>query len=446
MTAFTNPADFVFAHTYGVFILMRIMTLTFYVSAVFLAFDLFRRSVGVLWALCAAMLFASLPVNVWQSSTIRTESFGLVLSLGAIWLILYSRWRARPAIYGWAGVLAGVAMAARFHFALVGFPIILVLFFLRDRKNLETEPNSSHHRFTYLIGAALAAVFIIGGTVTVLLKLNLINADWTTERMLLTTPAGPAQYASAKAVIAMLWLLLGLVAGLTIVLYMSPRGRRWIWPVINPYTILLSVGFAAGFVLAHPAFLWRGEMQLRSIQFYSDWTDPRLLSLSPMRSWFWVARYYFYVAFREPWWRLAYIGGALLIIQRRRPVSLAFLCGAMVCFVAQPIRMTLWPHHVIPWLPFLSFVAAAPVGYLGEWIAQRVRTRTQSTAAVLVSAMLLVGLFVPRYKYAANVLDFSYDKVKWIEEADRWVSQNVPRDAYVLTLLSKTERTDSESL
>jgi hypothetical protein len=432
LTRFASPADFAFANMPAIFLLMRTVTLTLYAGAVFLAFDLFRRSVGLLGGLCAAVLLASLPTHVQYSATTRTESLGLVLTLGAIWLVLYSRWRGTPAIYGWAGGLAGVAMAARFHFALVGFPIILALFLLRDRKNLGGERNPLDYRLTYRIGAALAAVFLAGGIVTLLFELKVIDANWLTQRMLLTTRAGPAEYAGAKANVAKLWLLLGSACGLVLGLHTFPRGRRWIWTVCNPYTILLSAGFAAGFLLAHPAFLWRGEMQLRSIQFYADWTDAGLLSMSPIRSWLFVSRYYFNVALPELWLRLAFVAGALLIILWRRRVPLAFLGGAMVCFVAQPIRMTLWPHHVIPWLPFICFTAAAPVGLLGEWITRRIRTPAQGAAAVLVSAMVLLGLLLPRVKHADDVVPFASTKVRWIEEANRWISQNVQREAYLL--------------
>src|SRR5262249_34284094 len=123
MTSAASPSDFAFANIQGIFTLMRMMTLSMYVGATILAYDLVRRCAGALIAIISAILFASLPIFVEYSYFVRTESLGLALSLAAMWMVLYSRWRGTPAVFAMGGFLAGVAMAARYHFALVGFPV-----------------------------------------------------------------------------------------------------------------------------------------------------------------------------------------------------------------------------------------------------------------------------------------------------------------------------------
>ncbi len=440
LTGNASPSDFAFAHVQGVFTLMRALTLGMFLAAVALTFHLFRRCAGTLTAVLAALLLASLPIHVHYSHFVRTESLGLVLCLAAIWIVLYSRWRSTPEVYGCAGILAGAAMGARYHFALVGFPVILAIYFLRDRERLSPEPHAPGYRVLYAIAATLAALFVAGGIVTAMFKAKLLGAGWLTDTIMITTLAVPAQYSygfsletsQAKEIVAKLWLLFGLGGLALVLLHTLPWTRRRVWPVINPFTLMLGVGFAAGLLLAHPTFLWRGPHQLRSIQFYADWIDPHLVNLGPLRSWWNVTTFYFTAALPERWLQVAFLGGAGLIVWRRQPVHLAFLGGAAVCFLAHPVTMKLWPHHVIPWLPFLCFVAAAPAGFLGGWLTRRHRHPALAVAIVLLSASVVIWACVPRLRRANEYLLVSRARTDQIAEMNRWLSRNVPADAYLL--------------
>jgi hypothetical protein len=432
MTHTIGPADFAFANAQGVFALMRILTLGMYVGAGILAYDLFRRCAGALVATVAALLFVSLPIFVQYSYFVRTESMGLVLCLAAIWLILYSRWKGTPAIYAVAGVLAGIAMAARYHFALVGFPVILMVFFLRDREHLPAHEGASGTTLYEVMGT-LAALVAAGGLVTLALKMKFIAASGLTNTMLLTTPDGPAQYPGAKAFVANLWLLLGGGALLTLLVHRFPQGRRRIWLAINPFTLLATLGFVSGFILSHPEFLWRGQYQLRSIQFYSDWTDAGLSQLSPLASWWKVTTYYFMTAFPELWTQAFFLAGVVIILWKRRPVHLALAAGAGMCFFGHPLHMKLWPHHVIPWLPFLCFVAAVPVGTVGSWLVQRYRhKRFVSVAIVLLASIIVVSACGARLQHENEYLTVSRSRTVQISAMNQWLVKNVPRDSYLL--------------
>ncbi len=440
MTAAGNPSDFAFANVQGVFTLMRALTLSMYAGAVALIFDLFRRSAGALAAMVAALLFATLPIEVHYSHFSRTESLGLVLSFSAIWLVLYSRRRGGWRIYGVAGILAGIGMGARFHFALVGLPVIMAILLLRDGGKLAHgpatfecgEPDGSGLRVLHGIAGALAAVLIGGAAVTAAFKAHLLQASGLTNTLLLTTAAGPAQYPGAKAFVAKLWLLFGLMALAIFLAYSDRRARRWIWPVVNPFSLALAAGFAAGFLLSNPEFLWRGEFQLRSIQFYSDWTDPKLASAGALSNWWSVSAYYFHTALPERWLQASFLVGIAIILWQRKTTHVAFLGGAAICFFAHPLTMKLWPHHVIPWLPFLCFVAAVPAGWAGARLTRRYRYTAIPIAIVIFSTLTVVVLCRPRLLRADEYLLTSRARTGQIAEMDGWLSKNVPGDAYLL--------------
>jgi Dolichyl-phosphate-mannose-protein mannosyltransferase len=432
LTTAATPSDFAFEHAQGVFTLMRSLTLGMYVVVVCLAYDLFRRSAGTLSGLLAAFLLATLPVHVHYGHFVRTESLGLLLCLSAIWLVLYSRRCGRPGAYGIAGLLAGVAMGARYHFALVGLPVLLAILFLHDRNNLNRVREVRNQRLLNSVALALAFLFIAGGIITVLFEAKLIPAGPLTHTMLLSTPAEEAAYAGAKQTIAKLWLLLASGLLVVLLLHSFPRARTWTRPIVNPFTLLLLLGFATGFLFSHPNFLWRGADQLRSIQFYSDWTDPALEALGPLRRWWNVSTYYFTTALPERWLQASFLGGVLLSAWRRHPIHLAYLAVAALCFVAHPLTMKVWPHHVIPWLPFLCFVAALPASWLGSLIPWRMRRPAIAAVLVLAVSASAVWGVSRRFDRANEYLKVSRARTEQISQMSYWLAEHVPADAYLL--------------
>jgi hypothetical protein len=94
--------------------------------------------------------------------------------------------------------------------------------------------------------------------------------------------------------------------------------------------------------------------------------------------------------------------------------------------------MKLWPHHVIPWLPFLCFVAAVPAGLLGGWLTRRYRHPAFAAAIVLLSTSAAIWACVPRLRRADEYLAVSRARTDEIEKMNRWLSKNLPADAYLL--------------
>ena len=429
LTQTANAADFAFEHVQGVYTLMRAITLSCYVAAMGLSFHIFRRAAGLMTGVIATLLTASLPIHVHYSHFVRTESLGLFLCLLAILILIHPRTARYWATYLGAGLLCGMAMGARFHFGLVGLPVALAIYFLQDRPQLHLT-SLPHVPPLERVAAALAGLFILGGIIALLVTRGLLPSNQLTHTMLLTTTAGPAQYAGAKAAVAKLWLLLGTGSLGTLLWYYLPTARDRT-KVINSFTLALGVGFAGGFLLAHPTFLWRGEHQLRSIQFYADWVDPNLTKLSTVESWWQVTHYYFTTALPEKWLQYAFFLGVGTILWSRQPLALAFLFGAMICFIAHSVTMKLWPHHIVPWLPLLCFVAAHPLGLLFSLVTQKFRSRLSALTAVALALGLPLAALPPRLAKADEYLTISRGRTTQIEAMNRWLSSQVPADAFL---------------
>jgi hypothetical protein len=188
----------------------------------------------------------------------------------------------------------------------------------------------------------------------------------------------------------------------------------------------------AGFVSSNPEFLWRGEYQLRSIQFYSDWTDVGLSHLGLLASWWRVSAYYFTGAFPERWAQVLFLAGVVIVLWRRQPAHLAFLGGAAVCFFAHPLHMKLWPHHVVPWLPFLCFVAAVPAGVAAAWLGRRCRHRSLQVVFVALCASAAVWACATRLQHEDEYLTISRSRTDQISQMNLWLSKNVSADTYLL--------------
>jgi len=323
-------------------------------------------------------------------------------------------------------------MGARFHFAFSGLPVLLAIFFFCDRPKLVLDETTQLYRRLLDISVVLAGILATGGLITLLLKLGAIAPSRITHTMLLTTAAGADQYPGAKQAIAKLWLLLGTGSLVLAILVQVKAARTRLLPVINSFTLCMLIGFAFGFLMSHPTFLWRGEFQLRSIQFYSDWVDPKLQTLGPLGSWWNVTAYYFTTALPEKWLQCSFFFGVLTILWSRKAAAAAYLIGAAVCFIAHPVTMKLWPHHIIPWLPFLCFVAAYPIGLVIEAIASRLsRPKLSPSFLVVLCASVLVATLSARLGKADEYLNISRARTVQISEMNQWLILHVPSDSYL---------------
>ena len=177
----------------------------------------------------------------------------------------------------------------------------------------------------------------------------------------------------------------------------------------------------------------RSSFQSSHTQFYSDWTDAGLEKMGPLASWWHVTTYYFDDAFPERWSKALFAAGILTLLWKCRPVHLALAGGGVLCFVAHPLHMKLWPHHVMPWLPLLCFIAAAPAGLVGSWLLNWYRHKGVAAVAVmLLAGGVTIGLCSIRLGQADHYLNISQARTNDIVHMNQWLGKNTTPDTYLL--------------
>jgi hypothetical protein len=188
--------------------------------------------------------------------------------------------------------------------------------------------------------------------------------------------------------------------------------------------------FAGGFLVSSPTFLWEGDYQLRSIQFYGTWDDATRAGLSTAENWWLITRFYFDVAQPEVIVAAALFLGLALALWRRDRAVWPVLVGAVVAFVAHPPRMLTFPHHILPWMPFLALLPAyaAAVAFRAAVAARRPVVTAAVLLVVLGGTLAAVGDRLPGYR-----VDRSCEMVRCqtVAEMTAWLEQNTPPDAHV---------------
>ena len=126
------------------------------------------------------------------------------------------------------------------------------------------------------------------------------------------------------------------------------------------------------------------------------------------------------------------LAGAIFILWKRQAIPLAFLLGASICFLAQPLTMKMWNHHMIPCLPFLCFVTVAPANWVAETVTGRLRRPAVAAGLTALASVLMILLATMRLRHETDYLESSHQRTGQIADVDRWVSQNVPHGSYLL--------------
>jgi hypothetical protein len=93
--------------------------------------------------------------------------------------------------------------------------------------------------------------------------------------------------------------------------------------------------------------------------------------------------------------------------------------------------MKLWPHHIIPWLPFLCYVAAYPIGFAIE-AATRKRQQPAILAVFLAAILGLCAAVWPRVSKANEYAKISRARTDQITEMNRWLDDHVPADSFLV--------------
>ncbi len=432
--------DFAFGNLQGIVTLMRFETLVFSLCAVLVSFYAIRRAANLIVATGASILVISLPIFIQYSQFVRSESLGLLCCFGAWLLLQKSDENNRGEAYLWAGLLCGVAMAARFHFALVGPPLLL-MHWLSSSEYQEQHMGSA---WPVRIWTGLLFFFVMGGFFVLLIRLDWIAPSWFSDALLVTAcdaqghrVAGvlaPNDVLKATGTIAKLWYLLATGAFALLLMRRVPAADLWTDRLFRPVPCYALLGFAFGFLLSHPAFLWQGYHQLKSIAFYSAWDDAELSRISLPAAWVKVTAYYFTTSLPERWLQVLFAFGIVCVLYRKIKSYLPLVALVAVCFLAHPPRMKLWPHHIIPWLPALCAIAMLPLGIPWEYIKSRRVHWIWGTGFVGLFGVGLIALVQPRTAQASSYYEISRDRVQFITELDDWLIRSIqPTDTLFIS-------------
>lgn len=440
-TLHANPHDFALANIQGMATLMRMETLFFSALAVLVSFFAVRRATNLLVAGSAAIATLTLPIFIQYSQFVRSESLGLVMSFGAWLLVQRAATTQIGRAYLIAGAMCGVAMAARFHFALVGPPLLLFHWLSSD----ESRQPSYEKPLVGRIWLCLLAFFVLGGLWTALVRSGIASPSVVSDAMLVTArdaqgqrpvdSLAPADVLKATGTITKLWYLLALGSAALLALRKMAPNNPAVSRAFHPLACAAFVGFSGGFLLSHPAFLWEGYHQLKSIAFYSAWDDAELAKLSLPAAWWKVTAYYFNAALPEIWLQILLGLGVVWAIIHRRSTWWPLFALVAVCFLAHPPRMKLWPHHIIPWLPALCAIAMLPLGELWERIGPRLNRWRAVLLFLLMSGMIF--LMKPRLAQAASYYEVSRDRISFITQLDAWLVREInAEDALLISYYS----------
>jgi len=427
---------FTFEHISQLYSLMRFLVLVFYATSIFLVYAVGKRLTNSVGGCVAAVLLAFSTPYASYNTFVRTESLGISLMLLALWLVLDAVEHERLSLFLAAGFLAGIATAARFHFALATLPVILPLILIvRYRKHGSNKGQSDQNsKLFQAVVIVLGGACIVGSVIVLLLQQGAIERNFLTDAMLIS-PDDPT-LAKSLALMRKLWLLLGAISAALFTAFYIPRLRPWLQWLIRPAIVFILFGFGCGLIAGTPTFLWRGSYLLRSIQFYADWTDydrarlPRILQFLDLYSDYWS------ITVPNLLTSVLLITGILLIIYRQDLLFYPILIGVLMLFISQPILLPVFPHRVIPWLSYSCIVEAYPLAITYQILKNKIRSTqisSESRRLILISIILLL--------FVNSSFFISKDGVK--QTADKITSVTIPRLSSVSELSQWLENNTS---
>jgi dolichyl-phosphate-mannose-protein mannosyltransferase len=385
---------FTFDHIAGLFVLMRSLTLLFFLCSLVLVFVVASRLTNRVGGCVASFLVATSPIYAAYSSLVRTESLAVCLSLAALLCLLPRGGAAgQPARVFLAGLLAGLAAGARLHSITMTAPLLLILVILT------CTPMLPYPRWVWWFWAGSTGSILVFSARSVALLI-------------------------ATAVTAMVGCL-GYALGVT---------RSFVMRVIGPPTVRLLIGVALGLAIGIPTMLpqWRHFMQ-SFVMYTTTYRDFDREGLPFLVNVWWFVNYYLSVIAPDRGSLLLLVGGGITVLSIRDSRLLAVLAGAALFFVSKPLNLRAAPHHVILWLPLFAVVSACPIAKAWE-LRSRVRGGLRRLCYVLVLiavvATLMRGL-EPGFKRVGGDVAYNEQRMQNIAAAGDWIKRNTETNSVV---------------
>lgn len=438
---------FTFQHLQDLYFLMRLLVLIFYATSIALTCICGKRLTNAVGGCIAALFLAFFLPYAAYSSFIRTESMGITLALTALYLTLDAIAFGKIKYFFIAGILSGVATAARFHFAFATLPIIIPLYFLTRKqtdRNSRKDANSliddeqiypitsdktieARPRWLATLLSLIASLFFIGGIITVLVGLNIIQPNFFTHAMLVTAESQSiGDLTKGLSLMRKLWYFLSILSIAFFIAFRIPKLRDRAQSLLDPAIVLILSGFGVGLVLGTPTFLWRGSYLLRSIQFYGNWIDYDRQKLSFPAQLLDVYSSYWTVITPTIGIACLLIAGSILILVRRDRYLYPILFGAILSLVSQPVLLPIQSYRVAPWLPYLAIVQAYPLAVAYQAVT-RFNRRYLILQMLSFGAIILIGFSVVHdgVKHQSNNIDQTVQpRLEVVADVTNWLEKN----------------------
>jgi hypothetical protein len=401
--------QFTFEHLPGLFVLMRSLTLFFFLCSLVLMFLIASRLTNRVGGLAASFLLAASHVYASYSSFVRTESLAVCLFLTAVLYVLGERALAvGPQRVFVAGALAGIAAGARLHSITVTLPLLFLLIILT------ATPHPHYPRWVLWFWSGTAGVILVlGGLALALTRTRTTGPRWFIQAAVIATAVATA---------------VGYLG------YASRATRSLIMRLTAPNTVLLLIGAALGLAVGIPTIFAQWKHFVQSFVMYTTtYRDFDREDLSFLANSWWVVKYYVSVIAPDRSSLVLFVIGTVSVLAAREKRLVAVLAGALLFFLSKPLNLRAAPHHVILWLPLFAVVSAYPIAKawdLTSGVRGPARRLCCTLAMIAVAAMLLRGMN-PGFTEVGRNVAYNEQRMRNVAVASDWIKHNTKPDSII---------------
>jgi hypothetical protein len=410
-----SPFDigaFTYPHIEQLFVLMRALTLLFFCLSVVLLYALTARLTNRFGAWAASLILATSPIYTSYSSFVRVESMSMCFMLGSLLCLVSWRQQAPTRLLWGAGMLGGLAAAARLHSMTALVPILVLFLAWRHR-----EPMDDYPRWVKILFVWAAAGVALANLVLLVVPLFL-----------------PRSLPRATAFLGTLGWVAALGLAVLYGAYVVKATRRLLLRLLPPETVELGCAFGAGLLVGTPTILWQLPYFLQAIEAYrTSYYDFQRATWPLGLNIQWYVTSYVKEAAPGAIVPVLLMVGAILALVLRHAEILWILVGAVLFFVSKPINLHAASHHIIPWLPFYAIVAAFPIAVAWRFVRRLpFPIHLGGGAAFVASLVVLAASLAPAVERVGRNQQLTEERLRSIVQATAWVKDNAERDATVL--------------
>jgi len=423
---------FSFKNIQELYLLMRGLSYLFYVLSILLTYFIAHRLTNRVGGLVAALLLSLSPIYCQTTWHLRIEPISLALVLLAVSLILLALERQSYGLYFFSGVMAGLAMAARYPSVLAGIPVLL--FYCALYPHIFT--NRKPRRVNLISFVGILLLILIGGMQSLLIKVKLLQRNFLTDIFLITTEV---PYPKATGAIQKLWLLLFTIVAIALVIfYVFPKTRHFLQKLIYSSSVTVSAGFLTGIVLGLPTIFWSGNYFLSALEAFSTRNQ---VSQPLMDNFFNVLYFFIFGALNmgsstslppdvgilyTRWDGILLVIGLFVIVAQRRKMFYPVVAGAILGVVVQYGKLQT-TRHIIAWLPYFLLIIALPLSVLYDKPQSVLKNRKWFYPSFVLC--LCAFIFITSYKIQFETLNqiklIYQEKIGMINEMDKWLEGNL---------------------